>query len=94
MNLLYILLLLQAIDVISTLYAFRNGAVEGNPVMSKLIDKLGKNTGLLLPKAIYGVMAWWILNDYSVHVNWVYGLFAVYSLVILNNLRLGARKIK
>ena len=87
--LIYAILALQVLDVASTLYAFRNGAVEGNKVMAYLISKLGKVPGLLIPKVIYGIFAWWIFNDYSVNVNWMYGLFAVYSLVILNNLRLG-----
>jgi hypothetical protein len=86
---LYALALVQLLDVLSTLYAFRNGAVEANPVMRKLIETLGAVPGLVLPKLVYGGAVWYWRDQFSV---WAVSVVCVvYVAVIANNLRI-ARK--
>lgn len=87
---LYALALVQALDVASTLHAFRNGAVEANPVMRKLIEALGTVPGLVLPKLVYGGAVWYWRDQLAVEA--VLVVCAAYALVIANNLRIAARK--
>lgn len=81
----YIVIALQAADVISTLYAFRSGAVEANHFMKKLMDTLGTVTGLLLPKVIYGGLVWVYRDALSVEA--VAVVAALYVAVVVNNVR-------
>lgn len=90
LHLLYAVLALQVLDVASTLYAFRNGAVEANPVMRKLIDALGTVPGLLLPKVIYAIPVWAYRDQFQDWGMWL--VIAGYSLVVLNNVRIATKK--
>lgn len=88
-HLLYLLIALQTADVLSTLYAFRNGAVEANPFMHKLMDTLGTVPGLLLPKVIYGALLWFYRDALTIEA--VAVVAVLYLVVIANNIRI-ARK--
>lgn len=90
LHLLYAVLALQVADVLSTLYAFRNGATEANPAMRKLIEALGTVPGLLLPKVIFAVPVW-VYRD--IFQDWGLWLVIVgYAVVVVNNLRIATRK--
>lgn len=84
--LIYAVLALQVLDVASTLYAFRNGATEANPVMRKLMDLFGVEVGLILPKLFFAG-AVWIWQDYI--ADWGLVLVCVgYLVVVANNVRI------
>ena len=87
--LLYAVLALQVLDVASTLYAFKNGAVEANPVMRKLMDTFGKEVGLIAPKLIFAALVWTYRDHFA---DW--GLVVVcvgYVAVVMNNVRIARR---
>lgn len=86
-HLVYALAALQALDVLSTLYAFRNGATEANPVMRKLMGMLGTVPGLLLPKVVYGGLLWHFKDALTVEAAAI--VAAVYGVVIFSNIRIG-----
>lgn len=81
----YAIVALQVADVLSTLYAFRNGAVEANPVMRKLMDTLGTVPGLLLPKVVYGGLVWFYRDALTIEA--VAVVAALYVAVVVNNVR-------
>ena len=86
----YAIVALQAADVISTLYAFRNGAVEANPVMRKLMETLGTVPGLLLPKVVYGGLVWFYRDALTVEA--VAVVAVLYVAVVVNNIRVAKGK--
>ena len=86
----YAIVALQAADVLSTLYAFRHGAVEANPVMRKLMDTLGTVPGLLLPKVVYGGLVWFYRDALTVEA--VAVVTALYVAVVINNIRVAKGK--
>lgn len=85
----YIVMALQAADVLSTLYAFKHGAVEANPVMKRLMFELGTVPGLLMPKAIYGGLVWFYRDALTVEA--VAVVAALYVAVVINNVRIGLK---
>ena len=89
LHLLYAVLALQVADVLSTLYAFRNGATEANPAMRKLIEALGTVPGLLLPKIAFAVPVWVYRDQFQ---EWgLLLIIGVYALVVANNLRIATK---
>ncbi len=84
--LIYAVLALQVLDVASTLWAFRNGATEANPVMRKLIETLGTVPGLLLPKVVFAAAVWYFRPLFA---EWALWLVCVgYVAVVANNVRI------
>jgi hypothetical protein len=84
--LLYAVLALQALDVASTVWAFRRGAAEANPIMRGLINALGLWPGLLLPKLLFVALVW----DFQAHIQ-AWGLVLVclvYAAVVANNIKI------
>lgn len=88
-NLFYILIALQVLDVLSTLYAFRNGATEANPVMRRIMEAIGTVPGLLLPKVIFAVPVWLYRDQFQDWGLWL--VCAGYALVVVNNLRIAKK---
>lgn len=86
---LYALALVQLLDVLSTLYAFRNGATEANPIMKRLMFQLGTVPGLLLPKLVYGGAVWYWREHLTIEA--VALVCAVYAVVVVNNVRVGLK---
>lgn len=86
----YIVIALQAADALSTLYAFKHGAVEANPVMRKLMDTLGTVPGLLLPKVVYGGLVWFYRDALTIEA--VAVVAALYVAVVVNNIRVAKGK--
>ena len=84
--LLYVLTALQLGDIWTTQYALRNIKVakEANPVVRKLMDKLGILGGLLVLKVPFIVLIWT-----STLPMWLMlGLIAFYGYVVVNNARI------
>ena len=84
--LLYVLTALQLGDIWTTQYALRNIKVakEANPVVRKLMDKLGILGGLLVLKVPFIVLIWT-----STLPMWLMlGLIAFYGYVVVNNTRI------
>ena len=84
--LLYVLTPLQLGDIWTTQYALRNIKVakEANPVVRKLMDKLGILGGLLVLKVPFIVLIWT-----STLPMWLMlGLIAFYGYVVVNNTRI------
>ena len=84
--LLCVLTALQLGDIWTTQYALRNikAAKEANPVVRKLMDKLGILGGLLVLKVPFIVLIWT-----STLPMWLMlGLIAFYGYVVVNNTRI------
>ena len=84
--LLCVLTALQLGDIWTTQYALRNIKVakEANPVVRKLMDKLGILGGLLVLKVPFIVLIWT-----STLPMWLMlGLIAFYGYVVVNNTRI------
>lgn len=89
-----LLIFLQVADVLSTIYAFRNGAVEANPIMSWFIKHLGVVPGLILPKLFYCGLLFYYVGVMMV-VPPAIAIIAVslfYGFIIHNNIRLGRKR--
>lgn len=80
---------LQIADVASTVYAIRSSlGRERNPIMARVIGKLGLPLGLLLPKAILMLILYLFSTTYaSVAVYVLAALATLYTAVVLNNTR-------
>ena len=86
MPLVYLLLVLQALDLATTLYVLRKGTgAEANPIARKLMDVFGPEFGLALPKiALAGAI--WTFRDTT--PAWAFALLCVmYVVIVANNLR-------
>ena len=83
MPLVYLLLVLQALDLATTLYVLRKGTgAEGNPLARKLMAFFGPELGLALPKiALAGAI--WTFRDTT--PAWAYALLCVMYVVIVGN---------
>ena len=90
MPLVYALLVLQALDLATTLYVLRTGkGAEANPIARKLMDFFGPELGLALPKLlIAGVI--WTVRDTTPPVVFA-GLCALYIVIVANNLKFALR---
>ena len=86
MPLVYALLVLQALDLATTLYVLRKGTgAEGNPLARKLMAWFGPELGLALPKiALAGAI--WTFRDTTPPVVFA-GLCALYIVIVGNNLK-------
>jgi hypothetical protein len=76
--------LLNLLDMATTVKALkRPGAVEGNPIMRKLMDLVGVVPALLLFKAALIAGLWcWPAPELA---QWV--LMVIYVVIVINNLR-------
>ena len=82
----YLLLVLQALDLATTLYVLRTGkGAEANPIAKKLMAWFGPELGLALPKiALAGAI--WTFRDTT--PAWAFALLCVmYVVIVANNLR-------
>jgi hypothetical protein len=86
MPLVYALLVLQALDLATTLYVLRTGkGAEANPIARKLMAVFGPELGLALPKILLA-MAIWTFRDTT--PAWAFALLCVmYVAIVGNNLR-------
>ena len=91
MPLVYALLVLQALDLATTLYVLRKGTgAEGNPLARKLMAWFGPELGLALPKIALAGAIWTFRASTPA---WAYALLCVFYLyVVANNLRFVLRR--
>lgn len=84
---LYLLILLQVLDLLTTVIALRNPKLtEGNGILKPLFDKLGVLPALLLIKAGFiGWIFYWRadLPEWTIMV-----LIAGYAYIVFNNIKL------
>ncbi len=80
---------LQVLDLLTTLAAFRVGAFEVNPLVAHLTTLFGPGGGVVCSKLIALLLAWWVRKRL-----WVVNLFYagiicwnVYVLVVLTAAR-------
>jgi len=80
---------LQVLDLLTTLAAFRVGAFEVNPIVAHLTALFGPVGGLVCSKLIALLLAWWVRKRL-----WLVNLFYtgiicwnVYVLVVLSGAR-------
>ena len=84
---LYILILLQVLDVASTLIALRNPKLtEGNVLLKPLFDAYGAATVLVVVKLFAICLLFWA--EPVVPVEILYILVAFYCWVVFNNVKL------
>lgn len=85
-HLMIAVLVLQVLDVLTTLYVLRKKAgVETNPIMRKLMDTFGPELGLIAPKVIATFPLWYFRNETPLWV-WVV-VIVLFMLVVINNLK-------
>mgnify|MGYP006347834233 FL=1 len=91
MPLVYALLVLQALDLATTLYVLRKGTgAEGNPLARKLMAWFGPELGLALPKIALAGAIWTFRASTPA---WAFALLCVFYLyVVANNLRFVLRR--
>lgn len=82
----YLLLVLQVLDALTTLYVLRKGTgVEGNPFMRKLMEFFGPELGMLLPKIVFAGAIWTFRDTTPA---WAFAALCVfYVAIVLNNMR-------
>ena len=84
---IYILIALQALDLLTTVVALRNPKLtEGNGLLKPLMDKFGVLPALLGAKGAFIVLLLWAAPLVPVVV--LYLLCAGYCWVVYNNLKL------
>ncbi len=90
MPLVYALLVLQALDLATTIYVLRTGkGAEANPIARKLMGFFGPELGLALPKlAIAGAI--WTFRASTPPVVFA-GLCVLYIVIVANNLKFALR---
>ena len=77
------LVILNVLDIYTTLRVLRQGGEELNPVMDWLMDKVGVIPALIVPKATYLIAVGYFLTDLPSMV--MFGLCCFYVLLVLHN---------
>ena len=86
-NLLTAIIILQALDAATTIYALRKrGLVEGNRIMRKWFDLVGLIPGMILIKVAFVGWIWWAAPQVPVEV--LYLVIAGYLWVACNNIKM------
>src|SRR5690625_4578090 len=80
-----VILILQVLDVGTTLIALRHGAVEVNPIVNSMIKRLGAKVALLLIKLAFIILLFWFLHYLPIWSLWA--VIAVYVGVVIWNIR-------
>lgn len=83
-DLVRILLVLQVLDIISTVLALRRpGTVEANPLLAPLFKRFGALPTLLVVKSAVCALFWQYRTDLSMWL--LLSLCAGYAYVVVNN---------
>lgn len=90
------LVVTQTLDIVSTMKALNNGAIEKNPLVRGLMEKVGRLRALIVLKSIIILLFFIALNlgNADVRIGVSIGALLVslgYCFVIANNFKLGAR---
>ena len=84
---LYLLILLQVLDLASTVVALRNPKLtESNGILKPLMDKFGALPTLLVVKGIFIGLLLWAAPQVQVEI--IYALCAFYCWVVYRNIKL------
>ena len=85
---LILIAVLQVVDIVTTVYILRKGiGREGNPVMRKLIEKLGSPAvALVVTKVPLMAVLAWAASQGAVSTGVLWGGAAILALVAANNL--------
>lgn len=84
---LYVLLALQALDLITTYIALKNpNLVESNPLLNPLFKLFGVLPVMLVLKAVLAAFLFWQQAGIPVQFLWL--LSAGYAYVVVNNIKL------
>ena len=75
--------LLQVADVVTTLYALRLGAQEGNKVLARIFGVVPP--GIFL--TVYKASLIWLVLCYQMTTKWLAGFDLLFVLVVYTNLR-------
>jgi len=91
MPLVYLLLVLQALDLATTLYVLRKGTgAEANPIARKLMAFFGPELGLALPKIALAGAIWTFRASTPA---WAFALLCMlYLVIVANNMKFVLRK--
>jgi len=85
-HLMAAVLVLQVLDVLTTLYVLRKKAgTETNPLMRKLMETFGPELGLIAPKVIATMPLWYWREQVEMWV-WMV-VIGAFTLVVINNLK-------
>ena len=86
----YLLLVLQVLDALTTLYVLRKGTgVESNPIARKLMEVFGREGAVLLVKAALAGAIWTFRASTPA---WAFAMLcAVYLYVVVNNTRIALK---
>jgi hypothetical protein len=86
----YLLLILQVIDLLTTVIALRNPKLtEHNGILKLLIDRFGVLPALLGVKGTYAAALWWAVPLIPAHLMFlVYVVMAGYCWIVWNNIKL------
>lgn len=83
----YLLIALQALDVLTTVIALRNPKLhEANGLLRPLMDKFGTLPTLLLVKGVFITLL--ALFWREIQVELLYALAVLYAGVVINNIKL------
>lgn len=87
-HILILIAALQAVDIATTVYVLRTGiGREGNPVMRKLIEKLGSPAAaMIVTKVPLVAVVAWAASQGTVSTGVLWGCAAISALVAANNL--------
>ena len=84
---LYALIVLQALDLLTTVVALRNpGLTEGNGLLKPLFERFGVLPALIVVKLAFVGLLWWAAPQVPVEI--LYVLTAFYCWVVYNNIKL------
>ena len=87
-HIIILIAVLQVVDIATTVYILRTGiGVEGNPVMRKLIEKLGSPAAALIVTKVPFVAALaWAASQGTVSTEALWVCAAIAAAVAVNNL--------
>ena len=87
-HIIILIAVLQVVDIATTVYILRTGiGREGNPVMRKLIEKLGSPAvALIVTKVPLVAGLAWAASQGIVSTGVLWGIAAISALVAANNL--------
>ena len=86
MNALYVVIVLQLLDILTTYLCLTKGnGYEANKLLAKLFDKVGLLPGLFLVKGAFIVLLW--VTAPLVPIELLYVISAGYVWVVYNNLK-------
>jgi hypothetical protein len=85
MNPLYLLIALQVADIVTTVIALQGPAHESNPILKKIMDRIGVVPTLLIVKGGFIAFLWYYQATLPVEVLGMLCVF--YAWIVVNNIQ-------